>query len=162
MGRVEPRLRCVRRDGGTWKGFAIHHQQGTPPKTGEARLELVPTCPHPRNPPAHPHPRRPLAPAPYPVTLPACFACLPRYPRSARRLAKVELFNPQHHHPNPKRRSRLNPNPIAGSTGCRLHIHCTATCRQTVITWLVERQTFSTNPRFALRLCPNSARPMAS
>lgn len=65
---------------------------------------------------------------------------LPAYPRSACRVAKVELFNPQHHHPNPKRQSRLNPNPIAGSTGCRLHIHCTATCRQTVITWLVERR----------------------
>lgn len=36
----------------------------------------------------------------HPVTLPA--RRLPAYPRSARRVAKVELFNPQHHHPNPK------------------------------------------------------------
>lgn len=60
-------------------------------------------------------------------TLSPCPPAVPAYPRSARRLAKVELFNPQHHHPNPKRRSRLNPShrrvhrlPIALSLHCDL------------------------------------------
>lgn len=111
MGRVEPRLRCVRRDGGTWKGFAIHHQQGTPPKTGEARLELVPTCPHPRNPPAHPHPRRP--PRLHPSLSP-CPPALPAYPRSACRVAKVELFQSTASPSQPQAPVQINPIPSQG------------------------------------------------
>lgn len=85
---------------GTWEGFAIHDCWGTPLKqerldSNLSRLVLT----HATHPRTRTHAGQPRCTLPcHPVTLPAC---LPN-PRSARRVAKVELFNPQHHRPNPK------------------------------------------------------------
>lgn len=152
-GRVEVRLRCVR-SLGQLGGICHPPAAGHTSKTGEARLDLsrlVLT-----------HAANALHPT-YPVTLSPCPpACLPTqdlpvgWPRSSFSIHSITIPTPS--------RSRLNPIPSQGPQAADCTFIALRPAADTPSSPAIERalRDILDHPRFALRLCPNSARPMAS